>query len=129
MANLLIVDDQPLMWEFLCDALSGNGSTCYSASNGQEALECIQSLKADEITLDLILTDIDMPVMDGVSMIYNLREGDHKDTPIIVASGSSGLRGTTPSLGDALEAGANITLEKPIRLKNLLHAVGQFIEL
>jgi len=83
--NILVVDDSSVMRAMIkktlgmCDLAVGE---IYEASNGQEGLDCL-----DENWVDLVLVDINMPVMTGQEMIARMRENpDHKATPVIVVS-------------------------------------------
>ena len=68
MAEVLIVDDQPEASELLARLLRANGYACRVSPNGREALDAVINH-----TPDLILLDLDMPEMDGVSLLQVLR--------------------------------------------------------
>ena len=83
--NILVVDDSSVMRTMIkrtldmCDLGIGE---IYEASNGQEGLDCL-----DQNWVDLVLIDINMPVMTGNEMIARMRDNpDHKETPVIVVS-------------------------------------------
>lgn len=86
--NILVVDDSAVMREMiirilrLCNLSLGE---IYQASNGKEALETI-----DKNWIDLVLADINMPVMNGEEMIDQLRSNPaNADLPVIIVSTES----------------------------------------
>ncbi len=86
--NVLIVDDSTAMRSIILKTLNISGleiDTVYQAKNGQEALEVLA-----ENWVDLALVDINMPVMDGETLINHIRQDpDLADLPIIVISTES----------------------------------------
>ena len=84
MANILIVDDMPMIHRLLCIMLSRNNHKVITALNGQEALE-----KLEEMPIDLMITDINMTEMDGLTLMEIIQSDDrHKKLPIIVMTAS-----------------------------------------
>lgn len=83
--NVLIVDDSPVMRAFVKRVLTLSGfevGTCVEASDGQEALNVLQ-----QQWVDVILTDINMPNMDGEEFVRRLDEDDElRRIPVIVVS-------------------------------------------
>ena len=84
---------------------------------------------------DMVITDIVMPGMDGISVMNEVRK-THPDMPIIVISGGGNIAPmeyeptaimTTAYLASAAEAGADITLTKPFGREELLEAVGKLL--
>ena len=86
--NVLIVDDSPAMRSFVRRVLELSGidlGVSHNASNGQEALELLHSQ-----WVDVILTDINMPVMDGEELLKILEADESLSTiPVIVVSTDS----------------------------------------
>jgi len=80
MAHLLIVEDDPVVQRSLMRALREH--TCISASNGIEALRLLRTY-----TFDLVLTDVDMPIMNGIDFYRCARER-FPSLPIIFRTGS-----------------------------------------
>ncbi len=78
--TLLYVEDDADVLEELSDMLALKAGKLYTAKNGQEALDVMESNR-----IDLIITDIQMPVMDGLKLIEKVRERD-EDIPIIVTT-------------------------------------------
>lgn len=84
MAKILIVDDMPLTHRLLRLMLSRDNHSAITAYNGAEALE-----KLREAPVDLMITDINMPDMDGWDLIEKIRGDDRwKQMPIIVMTAS-----------------------------------------
>jgi len=80
--NVLVVDDSITTREMEKSILEAYGYTVNLAGDGMEALE-----KVKELEYDLIVTDIEMPRMDGFSLTRELRkDDDYKDTPIIIVT-------------------------------------------
>ncbi|HEV2198775.1 MAG TPA: response regulator [Bryobacteraceae bacterium] len=107
--NILIVDDSPAMRAFVRRVmqLSGLGVENYfEAANGAEALEITAVQR-----LDAILTDINMPVMDGEEFVRHLRSDPDPGaaTPVIVVSTDA----TAHRIRNLLELGASGYLQKP----------------
>lgn len=77
--NVLLIDDHKLITVFLKNLLSQSlGMNVTEASNGQEGYECLK-----KIVYELIITDLEMPVMDGFELIQRARN-EHPNIPIIV---------------------------------------------
>jgi YesN/AraC family two-component response regulator len=79
--KILIVDDEEDVRVMLKDILELEGFTTYTASNGKEGLQ-----KFEEFMPELVITDIRMPVMDGVEFVKNL-QNLKKDVKVIFISG------------------------------------------
>src|SRR3954465_7845559 len=115
--RVLLVDDDARMRQALARLLSGAGiaADVSDVGDGQEALD---RLAAE--TFDLVLTDCNMPRMDGVTLVSALRaRGDR--TPVIMISGQD-----DPSLVvRAIRAGVNNYVPKPIHPQNLFEKIWQ----
>lgn len=80
MSRILVVDDKPIFRETIAYVLRQNGYQAVSAANGLEALEILQKYH-----LDLILLDVGMPVMDGITCLKKIREDPKfRDLPVIL---------------------------------------------
>ena len=78
-ATILVVDDDPFIRATTAASLRGRGFTILQAGNGQEGLD-----KATTSDFDMIVTDLNMPIMDGLTMIRELRKSPaHCGIPII----------------------------------------------
>jgi two-component system chemotaxis response regulator CheY len=83
--NVLIVDDSPAMRSFVRRVLDLSGlgiGACLQAGNGQEALNVLR-----EEWVDVVLTDINMPTMDGEQLVQRLKDDDAlRSIPVVVVS-------------------------------------------
>ncbi len=112
-ARILVVDDSSLIRELIGACLMTEGYTniCY-AENGQDALEVIEL----EVP-DLIILDLEMPVMDGFELCKRLQANEKtRSTPILIQSG----RDTATDITRAFEYGASDMVVKPIKKFEIL---------
>jgi CheY-like chemotaxis protein len=115
--RVLVVDDEPLNIELARAVLEREGHELSSAADGQQALDACAARE-----FDLILMDINMPVMDGYAATRALRDRGVL-APIMFVTGST-------SGGEeqvALEAGGDLFLRKPYRRQQLLDAIVQVL--
>ncbi|MDD6038783.1 MAG: response regulator transcription factor [bacterium] len=112
MANILVCDDEKDIVSAVRIYLESEGYTVYSANNGQEALEVIRK---EEISL--VLLDIMMPVMDGITAMVKIRE--ISNVPVILLTAKS--EDTDKILG--LNIGADDYITKPFNPVELLARV------
>ena len=119
--TVLIVDDSPTVVKFVTYSLKSSGLKVVTASDGMDAIEKISSLGSP---IDLIITDLNMPNMDGYELIVTLRENEeYSDTPIIILSSEE--EDADKALGS--EVGANSYLTKPFKSSLLLSEVKKFL--
>lgn len=102
--SILVVDDDELVRVTLNILVSALGYECLVACNGKEALDVLESRE-----IDIVLSDIVMPEMDGIELLAQIRE-HHKKTDVIVATGYS----ERASYADMIKAGAMDFIKKPI---------------
>ena len=109
--TILVADDEPLIRGLVADTLKGAGYNVLTAADGAEALALFAR---DAARVALVLTDIDMPVMDGLRTIHALRH-IAPTTRIVVMSG-------VPDDGEAIAADSRVTalVRKPFRADELL---------
>jgi two-component system chemotaxis response regulator CheY len=115
MASILAVDDSASMRQMVAFTLKGAGYDVIEAGDGQEALNIAKSKK-----VNLVLTDVNMPKMDGIALIRALRGlPDYKFTPMLML--------TTESAADKKQegkaAGATGWLVKPFNPDQLLATI------
>lgn len=108
MAKILIADDDADIRTLFGLCLLRRGHSIMVASNGAVAW---QTLTAQP--LDLLITDITMPVMDGLALLRRLRADGHPTLPVVVVSAHAEQRAA------AFQAGANAFLAKPVGLAQL----------
>ena len=115
MTKLLLVEDHEELWDFLSRRLRRRGFEVVLAHNGQQALEQVAAENPD-----LVLLDMDLPIMDGWTVARTLRQQDNR-IPIIAltAHAMSGDR------TKALEAGCDEYHPKPVDFSRLLNQVDE----
>jgi len=116
--RILIVEDSPDIQNILKMTLEFEGYEVSTANNGLEGIECVKSSEP----FDLIFSDLDMPVMNGIEFIRRYRAEREDGAPILVLTAEIGQ-----VVGDALGAGANGTIKKPFEPMQLLDEVGKFL--
>lgn len=117
--SLLIVEDTTDMLEFLAKNL-GNSYTIYKASNGKEALNCLE-----KTTVDLIISDIVMPDMSGFELLKAIRVDDMLcHIPFILLSALDSI--DSKIMG--LDYGADAYIEKPFSLSHLKATINNLLE-
>jgi CheY-like chemotaxis protein len=119
--SVLVADDDAVNRTLVQELLRGLGFEVRTASNGQLALQLI-SLS----TPDLLLTDLVMPVIDGMEAVRVLRSDATRAPLPVIAMSASASDYTTE---EALQAGCQAFLPKPLRLPDLLLRVGELLEL
>ncbi len=119
MQSILAVDDSASMRQMVSFTLKGAGYNVIEAADGQEALE-----KARGARVDLVLTDQNMPKMDGISLVKNLRGlPSYAGTPILILTTESSDE--MKARGKA--AGATGWLVKPFDPARLLDVIKRVI--
>lgn len=120
-ATILLVEDEELLRAGVQEVLEIQGYNVITAPDGQQALACLGAE-----TIDLIITDLVMPKMDGVDFVKQLRK-IKPDLPVIVVSGST--RNIMQRYGiDSIQVpGANASLPKPFKSVDLIEQVRQLL--
>ncbi|MFO0811718.1 MAG: sigma-54 dependent transcriptional regulator [Gemmatales bacterium] len=117
-ARLLIVDDELLIRESLAEFLEQEGFTVRTAADGPSALKL-----ADEQPFDLVLTDIQMPQMDGVELLERLQQRNPETFVLLVTA-----YGTVETAVEAFKRGAQDYLLKPLRFSEVAAKVRQLLQ-
>lgn len=114
--KVLVVEDSPTMRQLIVFALKRiRGFQIVEANDGVDGLKKLSAQK-----FDLILTDINMPIMDGLKLVSMVRnDPNYKETPIIVIT----TEGATEDRERALALGANEYITKPIQTMQILETV------
>ncbi|GAB7080289.1 response regulator [Megalodesulfovibrio paquesii] len=114
--NILIVDDSKTVRNLVAFILKKEGYKVTAAENGLDGLEKLYSMEA----VDLIISDINMPKMDGFTFIRQVREQElYRDLPIVVLS----TEGQEKDIQQGLQLGANLYMVKPAQPEKLLRNV------
>ena len=117
--HILIVDDEPDIRNLISDILADEGYSVATAANGEEANQQL-SISSPS----LILLDIWMPDIDGISLMKGWLEKQLVSAPIVMMSG----HGTVETAVEATRLGAKDFIEKPLSLAKLLQTVSSTIE-
>jgi DNA-binding NtrC family response regulator len=116
MATILVVDDELGIRALLSEILADEGHTVELAENAAQARGCRERIRPD-----LVLLDIWMPDVDGITLLKEWSATAQLTMPVIMMSG----HGTIDTAVEATKFGAMAFLEKPITLQKLLRAVEQ----
>jgi CheY-like chemotaxis protein len=109
--RILLVDDDPTVRDSLSNVLVSEGYSVIQAENGQQALDL-----ANQLPVDLVLLDLNMPVKNGWDTFDRLT-AEHPLIPIIIVTARAN------QLFTAVSAGAGALLEKPMDIPTLLRAM------
>jgi DNA-binding NtrC family response regulator len=113
MAHILVVDDERNTLDALSTILRREGHTVLTAASGQEALTQIQ-----EETVDLLLSDLKMPKMDGLALLRHVKS-HHADVVVLMMSGYQDVTAAV----EAMKAGVFDYLVKPFGKEDVVRAV------
>ncbi len=120
MANILAVDDSASMRQMVSFTLKAAGHTVTDAADGKQALDIAKTK-----SFDLVLTDVNMPVMDGLTLTRELRAlPAFKFTPILVLTTEAGM----DKKQEGRAAGATGWLVKPFNPDQLLATIKKVLE-
>jgi two-component system chemotaxis response regulator CheY len=119
MVNILIVDDSRTMRQLLSfTAKRVPQSNVIEAEDGADALKKLATEK-----IDVILADVNMPIMDGFELVAHIRKQErYKNIPIIMIT----TRGAPEDEQKAMKIGANAYLTKPVQAHDLVRLVQSF---
>jgi len=116
--RILLVDDEDGILEVHKEFLDDMGFETVTASNGSEALSVLATTN-----IDLVLSDITMPVMDGIQLLKSINRLYPKGPPVIFISG-----GTTINKKEASDMGARAFLTKPMDEKETLRVIKRVVQ-
>ncbi|MDY6788153.1 MAG: response regulator [candidate division WOR-3 bacterium] len=117
--TILLVDDDIFLADLMAFTFKQSGFEIIKAHNGKEALEVLN--KED---VDLVLTDIMMPVMDGFELTKNLKDDPNtKDIPVIFLTAKSNME----DKNKGYSLGISAYFEKPFDLKKLIDKINVII--
>ena len=121
MALILAVDDARTMRELVRTILEAEGHTVLTADDGITGLKL-----ANEHTADLVITDLHMDEMDGITMTSQLRQmSDYKTTPVLLLTTEQ----SDDKKAEGRTAGASGWLTKPFNPPRLIKAVNKLLDL
>jgi two-component system chemotaxis response regulator CheY len=117
---ILIVDDSASIRQVVGMALRGAGYTVVEAEDGKAALA-----KLDGQKINLVISDVNMPNMDGISFVKEMKQKpNYKFTPVIMLT----TEGADDKKREGQAAGAKAWIVKPFRPEQMLQAVAMLIQ-
>ena len=117
--KILVAEDSSSVRKFITFALKLIGYEVITAVDGMEALEHLPKMK-----IDLLITDLNMPNVDGIRLIKAIREDpEYKNLPIIILSSLS----ADEDVEKGLSAGANSYLIKPFNAKRIQYEISKYL--
>lgn len=117
-SKILVVEDNESAREMLCEFLRSNGFKVVHAENGRAGYD-----KAKDERPDLIITDLCMPILDGIDMIKLIRNhSDFDKVPILALTAFKGELSN-----QAIKAGADRALQKPIDFDYFVNAIERLV--
>jgi CheY-like chemotaxis protein len=117
--RILVVDDGPDVRQLHTRFLHGSGMEVFTAENGAQALNAVRYTAPD-----VVVTDVDMPVMDGLDLCRELRANvTTRDVVVVVVTGDA-----PDQLDAALDAGCDAILGKPCSRTILLATIRRLLE-
>ena len=119
-AEILIIEDNPLNMELARDLLEARGYTVREAGTAQEGIDAVRAK-----TPDMVLMDVQLPGMDGLTATRILREDPALARLIIVALTAHAMKGDEEK---ALESGCNGYISKPIDTREFPSQIAAYLE-
>lgn len=116
--RILVVEDDSDLKEIICDFLSLTNANVLSAGNGKEAMVILGKEK-----IDFVMSDIQMPFMDGLELLKAIRKNDSKIPIVLMATGQSQLTEV-----EAKKMGAAGLINKPFNQDFLLATVSGLLK-
>ena len=122
MPTALVVEDSPTMRQLIVFALHRvRGLSVIEADDGVDALR-----KLTTGPFDIIITDINMPIMDGLKLVKRVRsDPTHSATPIVIIT----TEGSQEDRQRALQLGANAYITKPIQAPQVIAKVKELLKI
>ena len=117
--RILVVEDNEMNMQLVEYLLEEGGYDIVKATSGEEAL----SVTRDSASLDLILMDIHLPGMDGLSVVRQMKENGATARIPILALTAHAMRGDKDRF---LEAGCDCYISKPIDVKTFIRSIEQY---
>ncbi|HNV48842.1 MAG TPA: response regulator [Spirochaetota bacterium] len=122
MKYIMVIDDSPTIRTSIQFAIKETGYPVVPADNGRVALEKVKELKEKGDELALVMVDVNMPEMDGITFIKHFRQED-RFTPILVLTTES----QNEKIKEGKDAGASGWMVKPFQQPQLLQTVQRLV--
>ena len=121
--SILIVDDSATLRASVNFVLTEAGYHVLQAKNGEEGLKVLKDSRVSDTKIDMIISDINMPIMDGISFIKEVKKGEFRFIPILILTTES----ENAKKMEGKAAGASGWLVKPFKPDQLLWVVKKFV--
>jgi PAS domain S-box-containing protein len=122
--KILIVDDEEMLRELLTEQLTEAGYAVCEACNGAEAIEVLKRLQAEQVRVDAVVLDMNMPKMDGARAFAEIRALFPR-MPILIATGYA----EDEMVQKVVESGANGVLVKPYDAEALFEKLSEILKM
>jgi two-component system cell cycle sensor histidine kinase/response regulator CckA len=122
--RVLIVDDEDMLRELLTEQLTEAGYAVCEACNGAEAIEVLKRLQAEQVRVDAVVLDMNMPKMDGARAFAEIRALFPR-MPILIATGYA----EDEMVQKVVESGANGVLVKPYDAEALFEKLSEILKM
>jgi CheY-like chemotaxis protein len=109
-ASVLLVDDEPVLLDMMRECFEHIGSQVFCAGDGAQALQVLAAHR-----IDLVITDIRMPTMDGIALLKRIKAGGSYTPSLIFITGFADI-----DVRDAYDLGAEALLEKPFEWDGMI---------
>ncbi len=120
--SCLVVEDSPMMRQLLVFALARIEKL--KVTEAEDGVDGLRKLAGG--TFDMVITDINMPIMDGLKLVKRIRTDEkHRDVPIIIIT----TEGSTEDRQRAMALGANAYVTKPIQAPQVIAKVKELLGL
>jgi two-component system chemotaxis response regulator CheY len=117
--TILVVNDSSLTTRIICTSLQKEGFITIPALDGKDAIPLL-----DKYNFDLVITDLNMPEMDGIQLTKQIRaHKNHKYIPVLFLSGNE----SNDKTKEAKEAGSSAWISMPYDAKKMLIAINKFL--
>lgn len=113
--KILVVEDDPDLNEIMCEFLISEHAIVFPAANGQHALSILETQE-----IDFVLSDIQMPIMDGIGMLVEISKSDIQKPPVLFVTGQSKFTEI-----EAKRIGAVGLINKPFSKETLIQTVSK----
>ena len=120
--SCLVVEDSPMMRQLLVFALARIKRI--QVTEAEDGVDALRKLATNRY--DLIMSDINMPIMDGLKLVKRIRsDANHASTPIIIIT----TEGSTEDRQRAMALGANAYITKPIQAPQVIQKVKELLKI
>lgn len=121
MARILLAEDKDDMAQLMAEIMRSEDHDVTIAQDGDKAIEALKN----DGNFDLVVTDVIMPVKDGIDVVNHLKTMDKKIPTIVISGG--GITVSSDSALKAIEHEVDMVLKKPINIKTLVDSINTLL--